>query len=644
MDLLRVFVHVFQNMGFRYVRFRLWHEFLRITGLIKTQYPTKVSDQKWLTLNEWKTLGVGFFFESRESLSFPKSAETAHQLSQDVARIKEGYIPFFSADWLKVTDWHTNTDTGYRYNPLQHWTEIPDQSPVAGDIKYVWEKSRFAYLYTLIRYDYHASKDQSGYVFSEIESWIEANPINCGPNWWCSQEMSLRILNWTFALNYYKNSPELTAVRFEKIIHSIYWQLKHIEANINFSRITVRNNHAISETLCLYLGGLLFPFFKESTTWKQKGKSWFEEEIAYQIYEDGTFLQFSMNYHRVVVQLLTWGIILAEKNKERFSDVVYERANKSLQFLQTCQDQITGWLPNYGNNDGALFFKLNNAHFRDYSPQLAALGAALGQTERNVEDVGWYGVDEEWRINQPKSNLQNPKPQTALSAFENAGYYVLRESNSITFVRCGAYKDRPFQADNLHLDIWVNGENLLLDAGTYKYNTDEQWIRYFAGSASHNTVMLGGFDQMRKGPRFVWYDWVREIRHLNQANNILNDDFTLVVDAKIKAFAQAGKNIWHRRRVTKQKDALQWVIEDWLENAPKDLPMHQIWHLSQYGVENYAFRVVDEDGQEVVATQTEGWYAGLYGHKEPTPRVVYSTSGRYLKTVFCLKEIIISLS
>ena len=82
-------------------------------------------------------------------------------------------------------------------------------------------------------------------------------------------------------------------------------------ANINFSRKTVRNNHAITEVLMLYLSGLLFPFFPETKTWKQKGKQWFEEEISYQIYEDGTFLQFSHNYHRVLIQLLTWAFYLS---------------------------------------------------------------------------------------------------------------------------------------------------------------------------------------------------------------------------------------------------------------------------------------------------------------------------------------------
>ncbi len=36
-----------------------------------------------------------------------------------------------------------------------------------------------------------------------------------------------------------------------------------------------------------------------------------------------------------------------------------------------------GWLPNYGANDGALFFRLNECHYRDYRPQLQALAVLL---------------------------------------------------------------------------------------------------------------------------------------------------------------------------------------------------------------------------------------------------------------------------
>ena len=100
---------------------------------------------------------------------------------------------------------------------------------------------------------------------------------------------------------------------------------------------------------------------------------------AYQIYEDGTYLQFSNNYHRVVVQLLTWAIKVAELNNERFIPIVYQRAEKSLDFLYNSMDLDSGYLPNYGSNDGALFFKLNSIDYRDYRPQLQPLAYILGK-------------------------------------------------------------------------------------------------------------------------------------------------------------------------------------------------------------------------------------------------------------------------
>jgi Heparinase II/III-like protein/Heparinase II/III N-terminus len=619
MTALKTALQLLQNMGLRYVWFRVGYEIKRRTGLLKRVFPTKVKSQTWATLQTWQQLPTSFFDFDRIA---PRTLSAS--LADEVAQYEQGKLLFFGAQYYDVPNWHINPDTRHQYNPNQHWTEIADLSATAGDIKYVWEKSRFSVVYSLIRYDFHANEDMSEVIFAEIDSWIAANPVNCGPNWRCSQEISLRVLNWTFALHYYKNSPALTPARFEAIVDSVYWQMKHVAQNIDFSRIAVRNNHAITETLTLYLVGLLYPFFDESPRWKQQGKRWFEEEIAYQIYEDGTFLQFSMNYHRVVVQLLTWGLQLAHLNHERFAKVVYDRARASLHFLQTCQDPVTGWLPNYGNNDGALFFRLNNAHYRDYRPQLNALAAVLNLPAEWHEDLQWYGI----QISNLKSQISNNiAPNLELTSFPNSGYYVLREGPSLTFLRCGSYQNRPFQADNLHLDIWINGQNLLRDAGSYKYNTDERWTRYFAGTASHNTVMLDSFDQMQKGGRFVWYNWTK-----NASGAWTEKPDCWVFEGKINAFEQAGKGIYHHRRVTKMKHKNHWIVEDTLENAPAHLPMHQIWHpMPQYN-ERFEFRAFDDNGQQIEPTQTEGWYSSLYGQKELAPRLVFSTPKRYLKT------------
>src|SRR5690606_12177276 len=221
--------------------------------------------------------------------------------------------------------------------------------------------------------DYHYEVDIGEFVFSEIDSWITANPINRGPNWRCSQEISLRIFNWCFALYYYQDSPALTEHRWQRIQQVIYASLHHVYHHIDFSRIAVRNNHAITETLFLALSDIMFPFIPETKKWAKDGLHWFEEEIDYQIYDDGTFLQFSMNYHRVVVQLLSLAISVFEKNQRLFSPHVYGKAHKSLNFLYQCMQDENGKLPNYGSNDGALFFPWTDTDYRDYRPQLNTL-------------------------------------------------------------------------------------------------------------------------------------------------------------------------------------------------------------------------------------------------------------------------------
>ncbi len=160
-----------------------------------------------------------------KSLNFAKHRN--EKLKQEYENYLHGRLKFFNAKYFylgKDFDWITNPASNYKYNINDHWTKVKDIDPKAGDIKYVWEKSRFSFLYLLIRYDYHFDQDSSKLVFTEILSWIKNNPINMGPNYKCSQEISIRILNWTFALYFYKNSINLTEDIFYEVINSINQQ------------------------------------------------------------------------------------------------------------------------------------------------------------------------------------------------------------------------------------------------------------------------------------------------------------------------------------------------------------------------------------------------------------------------------------
>ncbi|MEM8527761.1 MAG: alginate lyase family protein [Bacteroidota bacterium] len=620
-------------MGWRYVRFRGLFELKRKTGILKNKFPTNPRVQQFISLEEWKKLPVQYFFQDKNDLKILKNPNT--QLKRAYQQIQSGKLSYFNSTLLEIGqdyDWLTNPSNDYQYDQNKHWLDIPDLSQEAGDIKYVWEKSRFSYLYEVIRYDYHFEEDCAAFVLEEIESWIAQNPINQGPNWRCSQEISLRTMNWLFALYYYKRSPELTEARFQKIMQVIYWQLKHDYDNINFSRIAVRNNHAITETLMLYLAGIFFPFFPEAAKWKHKGKQWFEEEIAYQVYEDGTFLQFSHNYHRVLIQLMTQAFYLAELNNESFSDLTYERAKKSLNYLYQCTNLENGQLPNYGANDGALFFKLNDQPYRDYRSQLNALAyffnkEVLFEDKELEEDIAWFANSEKLTAKDLNFKLQKEK----ISRFSQGGYYLMQNPDSFTFIKCGSYKDRPSHADNLHIDIWYKGENVLRDAGTYRYNTEPELVRYFNGTSAHNTVTLGDEDQMEKGPRFIWFNWSSA-----ESAKVREAESEFIFEGKIKIFQHLGQEIYHNRKVIQPKEEASWEIEDTVEHQT-DLPIRQYWNTSD-GFHNY-FKISakDEEGNELKVGKQKGYYSGLYGQKEETEVIVFSSKGKKISTKIQLK-------
>lgn len=612
-----------RNMGLRYIVFRIFFELKKKTGIFKSKFPQDPKPVNYISLSEWRK---GDYFFGIDSNHEQKSE---YSRNNDAQRILNGEINFFSNKWIKLGkdyDWVTNPDSSHKYDRDKHWSQIEDFSAVNGDIKYVWEKSRFSYIYEILRNDLAFDTDHSAWIFQEIVSWIKANPINSGPNYKCSQEISLRVLNWTYALNFYKNSAALTEDIFDEIMHSVYWQLSHVYENIDFSRIAVRNNHAITETLTLYLSGLFYPFFPDANKWKKKGKKWFEQEIDYQIYPDGTFLQFSMNYHRVVIQLFTWAFSASIHFKERFSKTTYEKAYKSIKFLYTCQDLNTGFLPNYGSNDGALFFKFTACDFRDYRPQLNVLhkiltGEHLYSSGPWDEELCWYNIEDKEHLVFEPIVLSDGWTQ-----FEAGGFYVLRETTGVTFIRCGNHKDRPAQADNLHLDIWYKDKNVVYDSGSYKYNTDSDTLKYFMGTQSHNTVMINDADQMLKGARFIWYYWSQR-----EFAKVYEGATEFVFEGKISAFRFLNTNIKHYRKIIKRKSSPTWIVEDVIENLPENSVMKQNWHCDS------TVELTSQNDPETTRVLGEGWRSDYYGIKNSSPMTIFETQMSQVKTSLTIK-------
>jgi hypothetical protein len=386
-----------------------------------------------------------------------------------------------------------------------HWSRIDE---FAGeDIKLSWELSRFGWAYFLAR-AYARNRDEryAEAFWHLLLNWMAVNQPNCGVQWKCGQEASFRIMALCFALYVFHRSPATTPTRLEQLLVLLCTLAIRVDSYTEYSQLQ-RNNHAISEGTALWTVGLLFPEFKRSAHWRTKGRRIIESEVPRQIYTDGSYIQHSFNYHRVMLQDLLWSLRLGECNHASLSDQVYSRFAKSVSFLDSFTDPQSGWAPNTGANDGALVLPLSSCAFPDMRPALQS-SFMLAEHRKLLADGPW---NEEMIWMNGLQSIHAPAPQDRICpdtiAADIGGYYALHSQSSWALLRGARFRDRPSHADQLHLDLWWRGENVLCDPGTFSYNAEFPFHDGFASTRFHNTVDIGGTDQMTRLGRFLWSDW-----------------------------------------------------------------------------------------------------------------------------------------
>ena len=154
-------------------------------------------------------------------------------------------------------------------------------------------------------------------------------------------------------------------------------------------------------------------------------------------------------------------------------------------------------------------------------------------------------------------------------AFPEGGYYILgrdfeTESEIRLIVDAGPLGYRAIaahgHADALAFTLSVGGREFLIDPGTYAYHTQGPWRQYFRGTAAHNTVRVDGVDQSVSGGNFMWLK--KAHAGCRRWSTSAERD---VFDGWHDGYMRLGDPVFHRRRITLDKPARRFRIDDVLE-------------------------------------------------------------------------------
>ena len=385
----------------------------------------------------------------------------------------------------------------------REWWQIPDFDPSVGDIKTVWEASRFDWVLACVQN--HLCGDAAAHQRLEawLADWLVHNPPYKGPNWKCGQEASIRVMHLAMAAQMLGEAQSTS----QALLQLIQAHLLRIAPTLQYA-MAQDNNHGTSEAAALFIGGSWLELHGEQqgSTWARLGRKWLENRAARLIEVDGSFSQYSLNYHRVMLDTLCMVELWRQKHGlSAFSSRFYARAKKATQWLRAMTQPENGDGPNLGANDGARLLPLTDTDYRDYRPSVQ-LASVLFMQARAYEDDGSWNMPLTWLDLELPSAILSPAASTQ---FDQGGYMVLRNGRSMAMLRYPRFRFRPSQADTLHLDLWIDGENWLRDAGSYSYNTEPEWLAYFPGTAAHNTVQFDDHDQMPRLSRFLFGDWLK---------------------------------------------------------------------------------------------------------------------------------------
>ncbi len=422
-------------------------------------------------------------------------------------KIQTGRIP----DWFAA--WFAQKITDSDYSGAMHWSKISDFA--SSDIKGVWELSRFAWVYPLI-WAWETEKNQQAVdlFWDLVEDWAAHNPPNTGVHWKCGQETAIRMFALISGYFAFKDNSATTRERSALLGEIVLMSGRRIDANIKYA-LSQKNNHGVSEAAGLFTAGVML----DNEPWMQRGRKLLEKQALELIYEDGSFSQHSVNYHRVMLHAYLWAIGLAKANDIVFKGSMLDRIGQAGQWLKALCDPQTGRCPNLGANDGALVFPVTACDYLDYRPTVQAVGVVVDK-KKWMEAGPWDGLacflgyDTGVEVAETKMSIACPGAECnenasfVMTRFDSGGYIVFADCDTRLLFHCPAsFRHRPAQCDLLHVDLFHHGVNVLRDAGTYSYNCEQPWQDYFESSAAHNTVQFDDHDQMPRLSRFLLGKW-----------------------------------------------------------------------------------------------------------------------------------------
>lgn len=488
----------------------------------------------------------------------------------------EGRITMFGHGEVTLPadpDWNLDLTSGHRFAE-GHWSTV-EYRRSDGDPKWLWELGRHLHLVHLARAWRLTGDDRyAAAVARQLEGFLRQCPPGMGIQWRVGLELGLRLISWAFIAEFLRGSDVLTPALGRDLLASADAHMAWLERYP--SLYSSANNHRLGELAGLVVGGLAFPELPRAQERYQLGMDGLCAELDAQTHPDGVNAEQAVYYHQFVLDLLVATTAVVVRAGRPVPDGL-ARPLKAMADVAGTLASDSGSLPAIGDNDDAVAIDLASGadDVTRLRSRLRTVSVLVGEPTARLDP----GLDEQfvWLCGAEASARPLPERRPGSAVFPAGGLVVLRRRDDAVgelraVLRAGPFGLAPIyahaHADQLSVCVSVDGEEALVDAGTFTYYGDQRWRDYARSTGAHSTLRVDGRDQATPSGAFLWRRPVDGVV----------DAVTLDGAAAVRAHHDGYAPVRHERTLTMDDSGL--VVEDRLTGVADPPAAELRWHLA----------------------------------------------------------------
>ena len=502
-----------------------------------------------------------------------------------VQHIKRRKMPRWHFDWRdrpkqpRTGSADTHLADRYARNELVSvgvWHDFGDEidwsiNPMPNQYaEWTWQLSRHPFWVTLGRTYWDTGDEKYARAFVlQMNSWVKGNPLpedsgNYRGSRWRTIEAGIRTgQTWFPSFYYFLSSPSFDDESVVTMLKSFVEHARHLMKHPQ------TGNWLTMEANGLFHIGVMLPECEDAAEWRDVAMQRLYAELDNQVYPDGAQIELSSGYHQVSLRNFVMPLELAKRNDGAIPGDYLAKLEKMYHY-NLYAAMPNGQLP--ALNDGG--WTNIRAYCRD----------GFGYYPRRT-DMQWMATE----------GREGARPGHDSYVFPYAGHFVMRsgwdEDARYMLFDAGPFGYGHQHEDKLHFVLYAYQRVHVTDPGNYPYDSS-QWRRYHISAYAHNTIIVDGLPQNRRG-----YDRRLYLAKEPMAGNWLStDEYDYVLgtynespagDIKEGYGPDKDTSVTHTRQIVFVKPDY-WVIFDTL--TPHDDRVHfyeSPFHLEADDIELY---------------------------------------------------------